>query len=276
MLNNERILLTAADQKFFKPLFNLIQSYYRSKNHKSCNFLLYDLGLDETSLKVLDNYIQEKNLPLIIERLNFNSYPLHIRPEAGSYAWKPIIIQKVLNETKANVLWMDSANLIRTELEGIWEEITLKGLYLPLSGTGTIAEWTHPGTFQFFDQFTSYNSRNRCGGLNGFNFNNSSSCHLVNEWVKYAMIKDCILPSGANRSNHRHDQSILSILVTLPEFQQLQLTNDEVNISSKKPIKTIIVRNKIPSWMPVWTLPIGRWYYTIRFYADILINRFIK
>jgi len=35
---------------------------------------------------------------------------------------------------------------------------------------------------------------------------------FVEEWMKYALLKEYICPDGSDRTNHRQDQAILSIL----------------------------------------------------------------
>lgn len=41
---------------------------------------------------------------------------------------------------------------------------------------------------------------------------------LLNEWVSCSMNKECIAPYLSNRSNHRQDQSVFSILLYQNNF----------------------------------------------------------
>lgn len=38
---------------------------------------------------------------------------------------------------------------------------------------------------------------------------------MLNDWRDCALEKECISPEGSNRTNHRQDQSVLSILAHL-------------------------------------------------------------
>ena len=53
---------------------------------------------------------------------------------------------------------------------------------------------------------------NLTGGLIGLNTANSHAAALLFEWEKYSAIEECIAPKGSDRSNHRQDQSVLTIL----------------------------------------------------------------
>ena len=52
----------------------------------------------------------------------------------------------------------------------------------------------------------------RAAGIIGINYNINWCRDLITEWKDLALIKECISPELSDRSNHRQDQSILSIL----------------------------------------------------------------
>ncbi len=268
-------IISAATAKYFNTLINLIYSLNRSKN-MDFTFIFYDLGLNASQRTILDAISLKVNFHIETEIFNPKDYPLFIHPENGSYAWKPIIIHHEFLKRKGSVLWLDSASLVHSDLSSIWEEIKQKGLYIPISGSGTLESWTHADTFRFFDPTVEDKARNRCGGLCGFNYENQLSRQLLEDWKDYASIEECIIPDGSNRTNHRHDQSILTILLNLPKYSTLYLTDDEVNISSKNPIKTITVRNKLSEGFPLRLLWLANIYFWFRFRADILINEIKK
>ena len=57
-----------------------------------------------------------------------------------------------------------------------------------------------------------FNKRNLSGGVVGYNANNSKAKLLAERCYNYAKVKECIAPSGSNRSNHRQDQALLTVL----------------------------------------------------------------
>ena len=56
------------------------------------------------------------------------------------------------------------------------------------------------------------NKRNLASGMVGFNSNNEKSLEILNEWFEKAQLEDFIAPKGSNRSNHRQDQSLLTLI----------------------------------------------------------------
>jgi len=270
-----KYILSASNSQYFITAINLIFSLEKSVE-KDFTFIFYDLGLCADQLDLLKKIGNRLRFPLEIEIFKADEFPSFVLPESGSYAWKPIIINKTLQEKKSKVLYLDSANLIHSDISPIWQEIELNGLFTPICGSGKLKEWTHPDTFKFFEPINAETIRNRCGGLCGFNYNNELVRLLVAKWEKYALIKECIIPEESDRTNHRHDQSILTILLNQPKYSALKLTNAEVNISSANPISAISVRNKLPENFPTSLLWLSRLYFRVRFSIDVLINKFTK
>ena len=60
------------------------------------------------------------------------------------------------------------------------------------------------------DRFTNYRPRN--AAIIGINYNVDWVRRLVKEWRDLALVKECICPDGSDRSNHRQDQAVLTIL----------------------------------------------------------------
>ena len=46
----------------------------------------------------------------------------------------------------------------------------------------------------------------------GFSSRSTKALNLLNEWFKYSMIREVIAPEGSDKSNHRQDQSLLTLL----------------------------------------------------------------
>ena len=60
------------------------------------------------------------------------------------------------------------------------------------------------------DRFKNYSPR--CAATIGINYNIDWVRKLIKEWRDLALIKECICPDSSDRSNHRQDQAVLSIL----------------------------------------------------------------
>ena len=64
--------------------------------------------------------------------------------------------------------------------------------------------------------------KNLASGMIGFNSENNLAKIIVNEWFEASQNKDLIAPSGSNRSNHRQDQSLLTLISY--KFQSVNLS----------------------------------------------------
>jgi len=273
MPNN--IIITAASSPYFQSLRQLIYSYYATNEYKQSRLVCYDMGLSQPELNSLSRLMQKIDVAVEIRKFDYDAHSDIVRLEHKTYSWKPVIINELLNEKKCNLLWMDSANIILKSLNKIWKEIAVMGQYLPISGSGTLERWTHPTTLERLEVPDNWRvQRNRCGGLCGFSYEYEPAKKLVADWANFALDWNCIKPDGADRSNHRDDQSLLSILsYSLEEKGKIILTEDEVDISSAKPVDFVSVRNVIHSHLPLWLMPMSIMYFKLVRLLDIGLNK---
>jgi hypothetical protein len=196
-------VVTGASSNHFKSLLNLIQSGI----HFNEKFIVYDLGLEKKEVDLLQTF------DVILKKFNYLKYPSFVYIGNNSYAWKPIIIQEVMNELKDDFIWLDAGCLIHNRLNRIRQEIKLFGFYSPIS-SGTISTWTHKTTQNILGVTENIrNKYNVSGGIVGVNNKIVTIRKLIDRWVKYALTKECIVPKGSSRKNHRQDQAILSVLL---------------------------------------------------------------
>jgi len=59
------------------------------------------------------------------------------------------------------------------------------------------------------------------GGVVGVNYLDPKACKLIEDWSELAKNESLIFPKESNLSNHRHDQSLLSILYWLSYKREL-------------------------------------------------------
>jgi hypothetical protein len=203
------IVITGASNNHYLTLMNMINSFIRyNENHK---LIIFNLGLDEDKwIFIKEKY---KYYDFIYKIFDFSKYPewFNINIGAGQYAWKPTIIYNISLEFPTDILvWMDSGNLILTNLTDLEKFIEKNGVYSATS-SGTIKDWTHPLTIKFMD-CTWTDRVNRNGACIGFNLNIKFAKNLLTDFYNYAQIKDCIYPDGSSRKNHRQDQAVFTIL----------------------------------------------------------------
>ena len=91
--------------------------------------------------------------------------------------------------------------------------IYLRG-FASFHSTGNIKDWTYNSVLKrnnVEDNDELLNARNLMGGVLGFNFTNAKAIKLLKSWYELCLDSRNIFPEGSNISNHRHDQSLLSI-----------------------------------------------------------------
>jgi hypothetical protein len=156
----------------------------------------------------------------MIRDFNYHKYPAYfnIHINAGEYAWKPVIIEEVMNELgeeyKGELLWCDAGNKVNGSLSFLIDIIKKNAIYSPISD-GSISKWTHPKTLQslqIHQRNPILRMRMRAGGFCGFDLSQSEVRNFIQLLSKFAQTKSVIAPEGSSRKNHRQDQSILSIL----------------------------------------------------------------
>lgn len=279
MTEKANYIITGATSQYYKSFLQLVHSYKRFHESRNSKIIFYDLGLSEENRLHLNERLQVNHQEIEFRVFDFSKYPDFVHPHFMTYSWKPIIINEVLEQKKGNVLWMDTANIILKNLKPIWDAIEETGFYTPFSGSGSLAEWTMPQTLDYMNVSTElYTFRNRCGGLCGFSYSSMQARSVTSDWEKYALIKECIKPDKANRTNHRDDQSILTILLSKIDTlnEESILTQDEVDISSASPNPYVSVRNNADKKT---LLPPGRLstsYFWLARQIDIFINKIKK
>lgn len=275
MIDSNNTIISAANAPYFRSFLQFFRSYLKHEYPSGTRLIFYDIGLNEAQAEYLQELSKQFAKHVKCRVFDFQNYPEFVELKHKTYSWKPIIIHDVYSEADGNILWLDSANIIRKPLKQIWETISQSGTYVPYSGSGSLREWTVNETLEYMNVPESWNEiRNRAGNTCGFSTRFTFNTFLLNEWRKLALVKECIKPNGANRSNHRDDQSLLTILLKRLEVENgISLTNDEVDISSKSPISSISVRNFVPNYIPASLHPFMIFYFDIVRAINISLNR---
>ena len=274
-MHNKNFILTACDEGYYASFQNFLYSYERAGEYNNSEVIFYDLGLTEEQVDHFNEVLLDEYPNLEYRKFDFSKYPEFVKPQHRTFSWKPIIINEVLFEKEGNVFWMDSANLILKNLKPIWKIIEKTGSWIPVSGSGTLEEWTMQETLDYMEvPEMHYSARNRAGNTCAFSYKNEVIRKLVFKWKKLALIKECIRPEGATRENHRDDQSVLTILLLDKlDKKKIKLTSDEVDISSSKPTPYISVRNKLDGTLLPGPGELAYRYFSVMRGLDIFANK---
>lgn len=202
------LIISASDTSHFKSLCQLLDSL--CKYCVNDKVLVYDLGLKNQEI----DYIKKTYKEVDIKYFDFSAYPSFINlkeKDAGAYAWKPLIIYNERQLSNLPIIWMDAGNLVLRKIDLLKRHIINKNFYSPYS-SDTLVRWTHPATLDKLKVSSELlKKRNKNAALVAFN-NDDLSNNFIFEWKNLAIQKDIIIPSGSNKSNHRWDQSLLTIL----------------------------------------------------------------
>jgi hypothetical protein len=212
------LLVTGADYTHGRSLQQLLASVRRFEPDM-CT-IVYDLGLTPRQRRRIRTRFPNFEL----RRFEFERYPAHlnIKVRAGEYAWKPVILWSLLATAHEPVCWMDAGNILTGSLAALRAAVRKSGFYSPRS-RGSIADWTHPKMLEFFgvDEAWAQDRANLNGACVAFDPDCSAARELAKKWQEGALNKECIAPEGSDRSNHRQDQALLTVLAHLTGMAQV-------------------------------------------------------
>jgi hypothetical protein len=105
---------------------------------------------------------------------------------------------------------MDSGNIIVNNLKELFAFIEKNGIH---SGntSGNIQQWCHPNTMKILECHDN-TKPNRNGACMGFNTKISWVQDFIRKFYLSCSNKNIIAPDGSNRTNHRQDQAVFTIL----------------------------------------------------------------
>jgi hypothetical protein len=194
-----------------RQLLNNLKHFVRPSDKVYC----IDLGLSNKQYEFLKSrkYETKYNFELVqIPREVIKTYPDHVR-NLESYAFKAMIFDYLIlkKNIQDRVLWLDSANLVYSSTLEI--EILIHGckIYSPYSAED-IKTYCHPLTIERMKYEGSLKNDMLSGGCIGIDTNTHIGLCFLKDFVSMCLNKDIITPEGSNKSNHRQDQSVLTIL----------------------------------------------------------------
>jgi len=197
----------------------MLESLRRLRARVEC----YDLGLTATEVRALPRWAG-----FLYHKFDYAAYPPHLdlQVNAGEYAWKPVIVADVVDRLQAagepdDVLWSDAGSYFHA-IEPMATRVRESGGLWVRRSSGTMRQWTHPGTFARLaarpDDYAD--RRNADATLVGFATGSATAPAreklyrtVIAPWKACALDRECIAPAGSSRKNHRQDQAVLSFLV---------------------------------------------------------------
>jgi len=213
------LFITGASANHFKTLLQFLCNFSGLKiRNPEINLVVWDLGLTPYQLDFLKSQFSHFEY----KRFEFDKYPdwFDIAKEGGRYAWKPQIIassvEMALQKNTYLLCWADAGNLFQgKDLGPLIHYLEKYGIYSPDS-SGKVRNWTHPKMLECFKvsswSFSALDLPMRNASFMGFNLQNQSVRNFIHDFQEKASVLECIAPEGSNKSNHRQDQSLFTLL----------------------------------------------------------------
>lgn len=271
-------IVTAANQRYWRCLYQFLLSVERTGGAGIERVVAFDLGLaPETRERLRRRFAAAQ-----WRSHDLSAYPPHVRPEALTCAWKPVIMVEAMNEFGGRLLWLDSASLLRRAPARVLEELARVGIY-SMIGASPVFTHCHDQTLRLLGCDPDFFDRpERPAGVCAFDADRPAVRDLLLRWKHHSLDPACITPESPPLRvgiRHKWEQAILSVLLYQYEAREgAALRADEIDISSVRPASWLSTRNKLGPGVPVWADPFCRGFFASRKALDrtaLRLERFL-
>ena len=200
------ILITAANNVYFETLKTLIASVHRTSDHIVDKILVYDLGLDVSEINYINGLYKCEVLDLksLITPLPFDDYLL---PKGHGYKCFCMVDAKNYGD---NIFWLDAGAMLLKSIEPIFNTIESEDIFC-VGDSHLNKNFTKDSCIQIMNATESeLNDVQLSSGIIGYKVGGKYE-HIFDEAFEYSKIEGCVV---GDEQNHRHDQSVYSILVS--------------------------------------------------------------
>jgi len=199
------IVITAANDLYFESLKTLISSIHQHSFDTVDQIFVYDLNLDEENKTILKK-IQKVTL------LNFTSlsplpYKDYLLP--SGHAYKLFCVYDAQNYGN-NVLWLDAGVMLLKDIKEMFDIIEKEEIFV-VGDVHLTCTFTKKKCREIMNATDGeLNDTIISSGILGYKSQGKYQS-LINEAFEYSKIEGCVV---GDEENHRHDQSVYSILVS--------------------------------------------------------------
>lgn len=199
----KNVIITATNSPYFDSLLTLISSIHEHSFNIVDEIVVFNLGLTQTELSRLDGIEKVRVVNFSAEEMN--SHPHFMTPKWHVY--KLTCLKNGFNLGE-NVLWLDSGVCAISSVDVIFKKIEQDEIFFVIDVHLT-ETYTHSDCQKIMSATEDELQSNIISsGIFGFKSEGRYK-NIVNEAYTYSLIPGCC---DGDQENHRHDQSILSIL----------------------------------------------------------------
>jgi hypothetical protein len=243
--NKDMVIVTGSDSMYFSALMNFVASVKYWSPHRQV--VIYNLGMSKLQLTEIQKWT---NVIKVEWPGGIPKYlPSHVS-NVHNYAWKSIIMNETVHKYKS-ILWIDAGCTITSPIEEIEDIVHWNGIFLVRGQDDDMRRLSHPDTYRWFgynkETFRhGYISPHYAGGIQGHVYPSRWIDSIVIPNAQCALDETCISPRRSSFTNHRYDQTSLSILcyqdhVQAPSYTEyLASGRDQLNKDLSQPSKYTI------------------------------------
>lgn len=199
----KNVIITATNSPYFDSLLTMISSVHKFGFDLVDRIVVFDIGLSEAEIKKLESLSK-------VEIYEFSKLEIEQHDEfivGKSHVYKNYCL-KVASDFGQNILWIDSGASFINKIDSIFSKIDEDEIFL-VGDVHLNRNYTHKECIEIMQATEDeLNSKQLWSGLVGFKSYGKYQ-KLIDESSHYTLIPNCC---NGNHENHRHDQSILSIL----------------------------------------------------------------
>jgi len=224
-------LVIPACKKFYLSLrqsLNVLQPQLRPND----KVIVVNLGLTDKQI----DFLKSRNYKQIEYcNIDWSSINDDWKKDLNTYWFKSAVWTGLLNlKVKDVVLVIDAACIVYNNLDTIEKLIEKNIIYSPYSDAD-IEKWVYHKSQESIGFTLPTNLHMVSGGCLGVNLKNPIGNAFIQDFIKCCNNKDTLCPNGSNKSNHRQDQSVLTMLYHLYHLKyKFQMVKEWVNIDYHK------------------------------------------
>lgn len=200
------IVITGANSPYFTSLLTLINSIHRYSYDIIDAIIVYDFGLDASEIQRLKTYKK-----VIVKHISnhFAIYDSISTVKTKCHFLKMFtLFDSILLAKK--VIWLDAGACALDSIQPIFDIIDKEDIFL-VGDVHINKNYTHQKCIDITNATDDeLNDKQLWSGLVGFKTDGAYT-HIIKEGWDYSQIEGCI---DGYDGNHRHDQSVLSILAS--------------------------------------------------------------
>ena len=152
------IVVTAADAGHFLTLVGAVWALRRTESPLT-RIEVYDLGLKSCQRAYLERLLACFVLGRTrVRTFDYSKYPafFNISDKAGSYAWKPAIVNEVMSSAPpgSSIVWIDAGTEMGRRVGALLADSWSyhEDGFISTVTSGTLKQWTHRGMIDWFEQ----------------------------------------------------------------------------------------------------------------------------